>query len=690
MLFPHNHPGTSAIILLALLFAVQTHTSARGNLAADLVTLTNRLTEAAAGESAPRNAARLAQALSAEGAWPDIDYSDKERTAWAPARHVQQILTLAQAWHFTQDPASLQGALRALDYWCNNTPVCPNWWYNDIGVPLFLYKALLVLGDQVPGQLKQQAVELLKRANPDSPSMTGQNLVWVAEATLGRGCLEQDPELVRRTFERVAQEIRISTQEGIQPDFSFHQHGAQLYSGGYGRGFSLDTPRFAALARGTAFAFSPEKLQLLSDFLRNGQQWMVRGNTFDYSACGREITRPGAGSASPLAEACHHLILAGAPRIDELQTFQARLKQSEATRKLIGHKHFWRSDYTTFHQPEFMASLRMTSNRLLQTELVNSENPIGAFLSDGLTFFYATGDEYRGIFPVWDWRALPGTTEQRLPEPPRVRNGERGENAFAGGVSNGQIGASAMDFTRGSLTARKAWFFFPNTILCLGTGITDTQAVPVATAIEQSLLQGPVDITTPTESTQAAAGQEITVQGPCTIRHGGLEYCFPSTHPILLSTRTQAGSWHRINPSRSKAQVELPVFSLTWDHGNQPTGAQYHYLVRGGDPTTKGRMPTVLSNTPECQAAWCQESKSFAAAFYSPGNCTIPGIGRLTVDHPCLLLIEPSQDGLRIHAAEPTNRPASLSITIQGDTSTHIVLQLPDGPRAGATITATP
>src|SRR5690348_17434716 len=48
-----------------------------------------------------------------------------------------------------------------------------------------------------------------------------------------------------------SEELRITDSDGIQADYSFHQHGAQLYSGGYGLGFANDVGRFIALAWGT-------------------------------------------------------------------------------------------------------------------------------------------------------------------------------------------------------------------------------------------------------------------------------------------------------------------------------------------------------------------------------------------------------------------------------------------------------
>ena len=196
-------------------------------------------------------------------------------------------------------------------------------------------------------------------------------------------------------------------------------------------------------------------LDILSGYLLDGQQWLVRGPTFDPSACGREIVRRHACSSGGLAGAARHLAMLDLPRREELERFAARL--DGRGEPLEGHKHFWRSDLTVHHRPDLYVSVRVTSPRLVQSELVNSENLLGRHLADGVAYLMRRGDEYRNIFGVWDWKRLPGITVELDGQPPTLRNGQRGENAFAGGVSDGRIGVTAMDFRRGSLQARKAW-----------------------------------------------------------------------------------------------------------------------------------------------------------------------------------------------------------------------------------------
>ncbi|MDA3927191.1 MAG: hypothetical protein PF904_21165 [Kiritimatiellae bacterium] len=57
-------------------------------------------------------------------------------------------------------------------------------------------------------------------------------------------------------FNRIKKDIVITTKEGIQPDFSFYQHGDQFYSGGSGRGFISSGLNFYLYAK-AAFSRLP-------------------------------------------------------------------------------------------------------------------------------------------------------------------------------------------------------------------------------------------------------------------------------------------------------------------------------------------------------------------------------------------------------------------------------------------------
>ena len=123
---------------------------------------------------------------------------------------------------------------------------------------------------------------------------------------------------------------------------------------------------------------------------------------------------------------------------------------------LIGHKHFWQSDYTIHRRPHWMTSVKMASDRVVGVEMMNGDNMKGFYMADGATYLYQNGDEYLDIFPLWDWRQLPGVTTFRSDGPMPVIQKYHPRNAvsFVGGISNGVQGVSAMEINRAGIKVR--------------------------------------------------------------------------------------------------------------------------------------------------------------------------------------------------------------------------------------------
>ncbi|MDR2849876.1 MAG: polysaccharide lyase 8 family protein, partial [Verrucomicrobiota bacterium] len=651
---------------------------------------------------------QLARTQQPDGSWPDIQYTAKDRMSWPPMEHLNRLFTLAWfisygvdvrrgfAEHRRSDAdlaAVDQAFVRAFDCWVARDPKSDNWWYNEIGAPQKLYGAMLLAEPLLTDGRVEKGCALLARAKL---GMTGQNLVWLSEIVIGRACLQRNAALMAEAFKRIEAEIVVTEKEGIQPDFSFHQHGAQLYSGGYGYGFASSVPRFAVLAQGTPFAFQQEKIRILENYLLDGQQWMIRGGRFDHSASGRELTRPNSGSVAGLWVIGDHplLRLDATTRRAELERFVARSKMgiTEKTPALSGHRHFWRADYTVHHTPAWLVSVRMTSDRLLQTEEVNEENLLGEHLSDGVMYIYLSGEEYRNIFPVWDWARLPGITAEHDRPIRRIDSRRKGARAFAGGVSNGTDGAAAMDFERDGLTARKAWFFTGDTVVCLGAGIASTNGYRVITSVDQCLARGPVTVKRADGEAAVLAGPE-NIERPAWVYHGGVGTVFLDAGEIGIGASVQTGSWKRISAPQSPAPVSAEVFSLWVNHGPQPQGARYAYVVTPQrdaaalDAFAQALPLRVLANTPAAQAVARNDGGALQAAFYAAGEVAGgEAWGTVGVDVPCLLMLAKAGDRIQATVSNPVNKGGRVRVTAGGRSCD---IAFPDGPQAGASAGAT-
>ena len=648
-----------------------------------------------------------AATLAADGSWADIKYADDARSVWANGEHLNRMLVMAKAARVARNGGHADEALEAkillaLKWWTDHDYQNPNWWWNEIGVPELMGEIASLLGPQLPGDARAKVVAIMKRSDyhklmVGTSPWTGANLTWSTGIGVVRGCLENDAAFVAESFTRMFEEIEIEPQpkDGMQQDYSFHQHGVQLYNGGYGLDFANDVGRFVSFSWGTRFQIPGDKMTLFSGFLLDGQQWMIRGNTFDYAAVGREITRAGkvvvpedktagpvtpAGPAYSLGNVMAMLAAEPTPRQKELQAFAARLKGEAGATEFTGNKMFWDSDFMTQRRAGYSTSVKMLSARTQNGELVNNEGRKSMHLSDGANFLYLTGNEYANIFAVWDWTKVPGTTaiqgtlETGEKDPIRAH----GTTTFDGGVSDGTYGMAAMDMARGKLTAKKAWFFFDAEYVALGAGITlaDDMEHAVATDINQTLAEGDVQ------------------QSTDWIYHDHVGYIWAAGTKIQSSLAPQTGAWSDFGTG-SSAPVTTPVFDLWIDHGKSPQGASYEYTVMPGVPVEEvARLAVypdveVLANSVSTQAVYNKTLKLAEIAFRAAGalnevmSIDTP-VERVTADHSCLLLVRQVAGAWKVTASNPENVPLTLHVTVKGKS---VAIELPGGNLAGSSVT---
>ena len=663
---------------------------------------------------AHHQSAKYLATLQPDGSWPDINYADTARSTWATADHLNRMLVMAKAARLShnagQPDTTLEGGiLLALRWWTDHDYRNPNWWWNEIGVPELMGEIGALLGPQLPDDLRAKIVVIMKRSDWRRVPWTGANLTWGVGIEIVRGCLEGKSDLVSEGYNRLYQEIRLVKQpeDGIQQDYSFHQHSTQLYNGGYGLDFANDVGRFISFSWGTQFQIPADRMTLFTAFLLDGEQWMIRGNIFDYSAVGREIARKEklvvpqdkiagpinqVGAAYSLGNSLTLLAETSTPRKEELQGFLRRLEGLSNTPELIGNKQFWCSDFMSHRRNGYSTSVKMLSTRTINAELVNSEGKKSVHLSDGANYLYLNGSEYEDIFPVWDWTMIPGTTaiQGTLDTGERNPIGLHGTTTFDGGVSDGTYGMAAMDLARGGLAAKKAWFFFDTSYVALGAGIKLTGDVnhAVATDVNQTLLAR--DVLT-SESTAAVEGTSTfhSAHGSW-VYHNHVGYIFAPNTKVNLSAGPQTGAWSEIGTG-SPAPVTMPVFNLWIDHGGALQDDAYQYIVvpnASADQVAKlAAKPEldVLANTKSIQAVYSGSLKLAEIAFRESGSLSTP-LAEVKVDHSCLLLVRQIANGWQVTASNPENQPLTLHVTVRGK---QVTIKLPEGNLAGSSITAT-
>jgi chondroitin AC lyase len=628
----------------------------------------------------------LFTSMTADGRWPDIDYDGRDLADWAPREHLDRTRRLCRAY-----PTH---ALRAVDAWLRLDPQSGNWWHNQLGSPIAFGDALVLLTSYLSDEQRTLGGARLARAVWDK--MTAQNLIWAAQAQLRRGVVLDDAAILAAAFDRVKATIFISQDEGIQPDFSFHQHGPLLYFAGYGHDFAVDTAELAFLARDTVFAFAQPLLDILAGYLLDGSQWAVHGHsTYDFTAAGRVIARPSTqDDARLLADAARQLAVAGAGRSAELRAFAARIEGDGAA--LHGNRHFWCSDYQAHHRAGWSSSVKMTSTRMAPTETGNGEALRSWYLGEGINPVWVSDEDYRDLFPVWDWRQLPGLTAEQAdgalplldwqgaPDGTLVRGGRD----FVGGVSDGRHGMAVMRLAKDAIVdGRKAWFHFDDEIVALGAGIAAPAAsAPVYTTLNQTAAAGQWRYAAAFGDVVAGSG---TVRDPRWAHHGRIGYVFPTaTGPVRLTRESRTGSWRDISHPESADPVRRDVATVAIDHGAAPRSAGYAYIIVPDVDCTQtaeyseSSPISIIANTEAVQAVRHDLLGVTQLAFYQPGRLEVTTALTVSVDAPVLLQITEESDGMSLAAANPRNEP----LTVAVGCGAPVRIELPAGEAAGRTV----
>jgi chondroitin AC lyase len=635
----------------------------------------------------------------ATGRFSDINYADTEgRTKdWESLMHIDHTKDMAFAYtmpasSYFESTELYDKIVLALNSWVNNHPtVCSNWWFNDIPEPQRLGILLIQLRK---GKRQEHATLeaslITNRIRPGwsrgSAYFTGANRTDVATAWVYGYCLTENTTGLRTAVTEVYQPLAFVTGEGLQYDFSYFQHGNQLYIGGYGDELIKGNTLIASYVAGTGYDMPEAKRDLLSTFMRNTWLPSIRGEWMFWNITGRGMSRPGTihkkGEASIYVE---RMISIDPDNAEEFRAALKRMRGEEAASYAVEPRgtHFFRGDYTLHVRPQFSVDLRLLSTRTKTIECGNSENLKNYYLSDGSMSITTHGKEYGDIFPTWSWTRIPGVTSPQVPTVGMGGDmGATGTSTFAGGASDSLYSVSAYTYTAGTngtvsgnktgVGGSKGWFFFDNEVVCLGTNLTSDVSVQnynIFTTLNQCHRNGTVSFSVNSHTDSLPAGEEIQLSSPNWVLHDGVAYLFPNGGSVGVVNKTQSGTWYDINHSYSRDTVKHNVFTLYLDHGKQISKAKYAYIIAPGlstaaevDAYNSRRNIRILSNTDNIQAVKNTELNIWQIIFYVAGTFN-DGEVTITADRPCALILKRKGVDYTLHVADPGQRGVAIKIT---------------------------
>ena len=629
-----------------------------------------------------REASDLSACLQPDGAWEDLAAQEPFAGNSAPD-HLARTLVLAQAGHGSD--RSFDDALRAaFDFWLAHDFQAADGRPNQFVVPRLVGSIALLADTRLSDGARGKVTEILSRARwhhwtPTNgwTHWTGIPLLRMAHNVLLRACVGGEMPVFEEAFARVFRSIRIASgdEEGIQPDMIYRGSRAEPSDARNGLIYAAECTRFVVLAHGTPWQAPGEAIRLLTDFLLDGQQWLMRRGVIDSGFPNKTVHRD-AGTLEELADAVRRLAQLGdTPRQAELASLGRRLAGQGET--LAGHRHFWRSSFSVHQRPAFYASVCLPAMRSASDNAGDAQMHPSTF-AEGMTCVLRTGGEYEGMSTESATDGIPGTTFLRIGAAPQVE-----PSPLSGGVSEGDYGLAAVRTARPELGVTKAWFYFDHSFVCLGAGISAGSNQPVFTSVNRCRLHGPVlAVADLAKGRVLTPGTEHTLPMIRRIVHDGITYHFTRPSRLVAQVGTTP------HPGEETIPPTAEQFALTLNHGLNPHDESYGYIVLplGEDADAKAKVEEevaqieILANSTAIQAVRHRGLKLVGVAFWQAGMVALPGGGRIAANQPCVLLCRDSPSaGKRLSIANLRGEATTVHIEYAGRC---LCFELPGGPDA--------
>lgn len=622
--------------------------------------------------------------LNARGEFSDIDYADTSITKWKPLPHLERLNDLVCAYTNPQsiyyaDKDLYNNIVQVLETWYAKNPTSKNWWYNQIAVPKNLGLSLIQMrkaDKKVPAELEKKLIDRMASNAGDLEKHVGANLSDIAIDYFYRACLTEDKEALERAVNCAYTPLKLvsADQQGLQYDYSFHQHGAQLHIGGYGEELIKGIGGFALNTIGSDYALSGEKLDILSRFVRDAYIPTLRGQYMHYNVMGRAISRVNISKKASMARFVENMTNIDKKNANEYKDAVRRMNaEKPADFKITPYNTLYPlSDYAIHTRSGYSFCVRAASERTSYIENGNKENLESYFMTFGCTSLLTNGNEYDNVFVAWDWRKVPGVTCPQVDNIPRRKEWEvPGRGKFVGGVSDSLYAVMAYaheDEIDGALTeAKKSWFLFDNEIVCLGAGIKSASTFPINTTIEQSLL---IDKVTAMKDNSETILDKGDHSGNISwIYHNGMGYIFPQGVKLNVSNKSKEGVWKHINNSQPEKPEKKDVFCLYLDHGVKPQDASYAYILV---PNQKSATDVksykidnieIVSNTGKIQAVVHNGLGICQIVFFEAGKFTHNDV-EVEVDKPCTVMLKKASKSSKasLHIADPAQTRSTINV----------------------------
>lgn len=394
---------------------------------------------------------------------------------------------------------------------------------------------------------------------------------------------------------------------GIKVDGTTFHHGG--FYPAYTTGVLAMIGQFIYLTNGTSYALTPRaRYALRSAFLAmrnysNKYEWGTGiGGRHPFGGTMREedITAFAflalSGDFSGKGRAFDHELAADYLRLCKEETPLARYFKEQGIQPAAAPEGFFVYNYGSagiFRRNNWMVTLKGYTTDVWGSEIYVKDNRYGRYQSYGSAQIMGQPSRKASGYQVdgWDWNRLPGTTTIHLPfelldAPYSTTMAHSVENFSGSSTLDGKDGMFAMklmerdmkNFTK-DFVARKSVFCFNNRMICLGSGISNSNAdYPTETTLFQSLFladKRPIYIEGQLQNQLGLQQQlQATAEKPVHLQDGYKNHYFVKQGEVNVQIATQQSLHEK---TRKSTQGN---FSSAWiNHGKAPQNASYEYMV---------------------------------------------------------------------------------------------------------------
>lgn len=493
---------------------------------------------------------------------------------------------------------------------------------------------------------------------------------------------------------------------GIKVDGTTFHHGG--FYPGYTTGVLATVGEFISFTNGTSFALTEEARQhMKSAFVAmrnycNLYEWGIGVSgrhpfggkigsddieAFASIALSGDLS--GQGNVFDRGLAADYLRL-----LQKKDTPHARFFKKEGIQPAQAPQGFFVYNYGSagvFRRADWMVTLKGYNTDVWGAEIYVKDNRYGRYQSYGSVQIMGKGNPVSRagsgfVQEGWDWNRLPGTTTIHLPfelldSPLKGTTMARSRENFSGSSSlDGKNGMFAMKLMERKLenftadfVARKSVFCFDNRMVCLGTGITNSNAeYPTETTLFQTKYNG----------------KEAKVGEDAYWLHDGYDNYYHVVDGTVRSQVAEQESYHEKSRAKTKG-----TFSSAWiDHGMAPKGGTYEYAVLI-QPTTSEldelRKAPAYEVLQRDQTAHVVNDKKTGITAYAAFEDYQPANDKLISFIPAetmVMQVKEAEGNIRLSVCDPNlniseksyttkepSRPIQKKIQLQG----HWTLQTP-------------